>query len=157
PSLERQALPIAFLSESGQLKLGSNGAEMKGVAELKLASLKPVFFSDGEIVAGTSNGTLVFNFATNKFELKFAANETAEFAVGNPTGAEYTLEATQITPNETNFMFTPPVGVECKPPQALKTGAANACFRSIKNLNAGSAKFKLEYKGKKVYEVPLTR
>jgi hypothetical protein len=157
PGIERKSLPIAFLSESGQLKLGNNGAEIKGVAELKLASEKPVYFTDGEVIVGTGGGTPVYNVAANRFELKFAANETAEFSVGNPTAAEYTLEATQITPNELNFMFTPPVGVECRPPQGLKPGRANACFRSIKNLNVGSAKFKLEYKGKKVYELPLTR
>ncbi len=152
---ERQADPLALLSESGQLKLGSVEAKLTALAELELANKADYFWTDGELIIVTKEGVpVVFN---GRLWIEFAANQRIEYEVGNLSAAAYTLETTSLQPNETNFKFVVSTGVECKNNQELKPGRANACFVAIKNVNAGNAKLKAEYNGKKVLESPLFR
>jgi hypothetical protein len=141
---------------SGELKLGSNAATLKGVAELRLASGKE-FAGPSVILLKAIGGTPGVNPITGKFELKFnAAGETVQLEVIN-LAAEFMLEEKEIVPTQNNFKFVVPTKKpECKFPQKLKPGKANACFIGIKVQNVGGDEtFKLEFDGKDKYEVTL--
>src|ERR1700691_2230170 len=123
-STENNSLEVdgnkAFLIGGKALLKLANGKKLKAAPELEVISI---------------GGALIFNFATGKFELKFAANETVRFEIWNASAVEFTLEKKEIKPNENNYKFVAPAKNECKLPEKLKALKGNICFLAIKFQN----------------------